>query len=343
MAKIVVAYVAHGKRPANSSAMRSGSLSRGYSSAPLDDDLLNQWRRIFCSFRNLRILNSNGEPLRLVLISDHEPPVIDGRILGFYLERIGIEFHRVEHVWRPMHSNSADFFVFDVLEKIHNFADYDDQIFVCGGHALILHQLDGLYDDLNRLGILFVEDSLGAIADHHVRAIRDRLGELRTKLGLVSPDDAALIVSHEFFGITRRKLTAILASLRRLFPKNLQYAHDGHEYFRSAGELLAALFAEHGFYRANIEGLAGLAAAVPDDFVTTRLMDVPVFIPGYGQPPDLDHFFSSRLPDRIAQYDSLDQASILSVVDSEPSEPFFTHGVWRWLHIAGRRKTELIQ
>lgn len=303
MANFIAAYIAHGHRP-----IRDRLRPVEY---PIDDHGLRQWKRIFCLFSMVRAFSDEGDCPRFILISDHAPPVIDSRMIGFYLERMNVEIHRIEHIWRPYASvHNSDHFVFDVLEHLESKTSNHDAVLIFSGNSLAVNPVRTLFDAVERTGVLCVEKSDGELAEDHERALRDRMAALRHQFGVQFPHGAIRAASNDFIGLTHERLRILIGRLRILFMKNLLRASRGEDCFQTSAELLAALFAQDKIYHPNLSGLSDRAAAMPDNFSVANLPDVPVIIPGYGREPDIDALFQALLGDRFEMFQSVDREKI---------------------------------
>lgn len=307
MAKIIAAYVAHGHRHLGGTMQRI--------EYPLDDNCRRQWQRIFCLFSIVRALSADGVCPRFLLISDHAPPVIDGRMIGYHLEKLNVEIHRIDHVWRPYgHSPRSDFFVFDVLDFLGAEASYDDALLIFSGESLAVNPVQRLFDELEKTGILCAEKSYGDLAEDHERALNDRMVELRKYFEIEFPDFGMRAASSDFIGITYSRLHSLLERLRKLFMRNILSASRAQDHFISSAELLAALFAEEQIYQSNLVGLSDRAAAMPDDFSVASLPDVPMIIPGYGREPDIAALYCALLGDSSETLRSIDRDFIFKLL-----------------------------
>lgn len=307
MAKIIAAYIAHGHRPVIAGARRVDY--------PLDADCVRQWQRVFCLFSILRAFSDENSCPRFLLVSDHAPPAIDGRMLGFHLERLNVEIHRIDHVWRPDEASAnGDFFIFDVMEHLESITCDDDAFLIFSGRSLAVNPIDPLFNALEQRGILCAEESYGELVEEHERALYDRMVELRRHFGIKFPDYAMRAASGDFVGITHQRLRSLIGRLRNIFMKNILRAARAEDYFTTSAELLAALFAEEKIYQPNLAGLSDRAAAMPDDFSVASLSDIPVIIPGYGREPDIATLFHALLGDRLEARETVDRDMIFKLM-----------------------------
>lgn len=324
MTKIVAAYIAHGRRRAD-----YNSDVRQY---PVDDKLQLEWQRIFCLFSLIHRFSDEETRPRMILIADHHPPAIQGRLLRFYFDRMNVEFYFHVHFWRPDYEVApAEYYIFDALEKLEQLTANDDQIAMFGGHSLAVHPLDDVFQSISQNEMLFVENSVGDMQEAHIDAIRERTKELRRFYDAPFPPNAIHAVSKQFLGFTHERLGQLMEVLRPVFALNLVRASRGEDFFGSAAELLAVLFAKLGFHHPPSWGLSGHAAAIPDDFAIVRLAEVPVIIPGYGREPDISNLFSKLIPDRFANFEKLEPNLIRGMMENEYPPIPISHRLRNWV------------
>lgn len=327
MAKIIAAYIAHGR-------IHSGRFppDRIF---PRGSDLQLRWQQIYCLFALLKKFSTADEHVRFLLFSDHAPPVIYDRLLGRHLERLGVEIHRIDHLWRSdSRSDSHEYFLFDSMEQLAQKTVIGDQILIFGSQALAVHPLGPVFDLLSTNDILVAEASIGEVNEDHARAMRDRMMDLRKTLSIPFPTDAMLAIQPDFVGVTHDRLIRLMSRLKTLFPRNLSLISSGRDHFLTAGELFAAMLAQDDIHRSTLGDISLHAAAMPDDFVIARLADAAIFLPGYGLQPDIPELFFSLLPDRLLSSQSLSLNSVMRILKREQLSKSFLHSVRSWAPFA---------
>lgn len=324
MADIIAAYIAHGGRRQDCSKTRSD-----YS---VNADLSRQWKRLYCLFALHHRLHGDADRPDYVVISDHPAPSVDGVLIGHHLHRLGVEIDVLEHNWRPDHHVPAgSFFLFDAMEYLADRTKADDALLVFSGRSLAVSRLEEIFSEISKNRAVIVEEGIGEIPEDHVRAMRDRMIDLRHALAIPFPRDAILSANPDCIGLRADLLKTLIGHLRKQFPFMLLRAMRGEDHFLSAGELLGALLAIEDHHHSTLHKVTHYAAAMPEDFAVSRMADVPVIIPGYGREPDIDALFSLLIPDRISQIDDIASETIFQMMKAgaEPGASKFFETVIR--------------